>query len=310
MYPSIIMSVNISPETKVGRVYDWNAKEVARGGGRDSYDVYLFDKNKLMTFPKDKLLQMLRNHELSIAANGVFYRNDRRGIIPQILEEWYEERNRYKQLRNEWREKEGEEAEEKADYFDNMQHVHKILINSVYGVLGLPTFRFYDIDNAMAVTDTGRALIGFSEDMGNKYYNEELDATEDWCVYTDTDSVTGETKVRTNRYGAAPIADVFEREFSREDAKTLEDGGREFVFPDNLKTPSTRYGRQQRQDDVDYIERHETEKRLFRVEAESGESVVVTSDHSVMTRGPDGRLQEKKPQDLSEGDTLIKIVHD
>jgi len=129
MYPSIIMSINISPETKVGRVYDWDAEKVADGGGKDKYEVYIFQNDSLHEFPREGLIRMLRDKGFSIASNGVFYRNDRRGVIPRILEEWYEERNRFKELRNDWREKEGEEGEEKADYFDNMQHVHKILIN-------------------------------------------------------------------------------------------------------------------------------------------------------------------------------------
>ena len=35
------------------------------------------------------------------------------------------------------------------------QLVQKILLNSLYGVLGLPAFRFYDVDNATAVTIDG-----------------------------------------------------------------------------------------------------------------------------------------------------------
>lgn len=307
MYPSIIMSINISPETKVGRVYGWNAEDVAKGkGDTEEYEVYLFDRDQLYEMPREQLVTMLREQGFSIASNGVFYRNDRRGIIPRILEEWYEERNRFKQMRNDWREKEGEDAEAKADYYDNMQHVHKILINSVYGVLGLPTFRFYDIDNAMAVTETGRSLIGFSEDMGNKYYNDELDMAKDWCVYTDTDSVIGETTVRTNK-SQLPIAELFDREASRN--RVLEkSGGRKFVFPDGLEARSTKTGNKARMDGVEYIEKHSTEKRLFRVCTSTGEAVTVTSDHSLMIRGKNGTLEEKKPTELEPGDCLLRIT--
>lgn len=129
MYPSIIMSINISPETKVGRVYEWDAEEVAEGRGKDKYEVYLFSTDTLHELPKDTLLTMLREKELSIASNGVFYRNDRRGIIPSLLEEWYSDRSDFKELRDKWRNKDGEDAEEKAEYYDNVQHQRKILIN-------------------------------------------------------------------------------------------------------------------------------------------------------------------------------------
>ena len=41
---------------------------------------------------------------------------------------------------------------EQYQYFNRRQHVQKIILNSLYGVLGLPVFRFYDIDNAEATT--------------------------------------------------------------------------------------------------------------------------------------------------------------
>jgi DNA polymerase elongation subunit (family B) len=68
--------------------------------------------------------------------------------------------------------------------------VQKILLNSLYGVLGLPAFRFYDVDNAEAVTTTGQTVIKSSADMGNIKYNKELGTTDvDSNIYIDTDSV-------------------------------------------------------------------------------------------------------------------------
>ena len=51
---------------------------------------------------------------------------------------------------------EGEKAKE--HYFDRRQHIQKIVLNSMYGVLGLPVFRFYDLDNAEAVSYTHLTL--------------------------------------------------------------------------------------------------------------------------------------------------------
>ena len=59
----------------------------------------------------------------------------------------------------------------------------------MYGVLGLPVFRFYDVDNAEATTVTGQELIKFTEKITNHYYNKELNDKKDYCIYTDTDSV-------------------------------------------------------------------------------------------------------------------------
>ena len=59
----------------------------------------------------------------------------------------------------------------------------------MYGVLGLPVFRFYDLDNAEATTKTGQELIKFTKKIGNHFYNKELGTNKDYCIYIDTDSV-------------------------------------------------------------------------------------------------------------------------
>lgn len=70
------------------------------------------------------------------------------------------------------------------------------MLNSLYGVLGLPAFRFYDIDNAEAVTLTGQTVIKTTEMIANKYYIDNIGKQSDYNVYTDTDSVF---------YEAAPL---------------------------------------------------------------------------------------------------------
>ena len=79
--------------------------------------------------------------------------------------------------------------EDKYGYFNRRQHIQKIVLNSMYGVLGLPVFRFYDLDNAEATTKTGQSLIKFTKKLGNHFYNKELGTEKDYCIYIDTDSV-------------------------------------------------------------------------------------------------------------------------
>jgi hypothetical protein len=56
-------------------------------------------------------------------------------------------------------------------------------------VLGLVAFRFYDIDNAEAVTITGQTVIKKTAEMANLKYQKELGTKEDYNVYIDTDSI-------------------------------------------------------------------------------------------------------------------------
>ena len=55
-------------------------------------------------------------------------------------------------------------------------------------MLGLPVFRFYDLDNANSVTYTGQSLIKFTK----KIYQlllQGINDKKDYCIYIDTDSV-------------------------------------------------------------------------------------------------------------------------
>jgi len=71
------------------------------------------------------------------------------------------------------------------------------LLNSFYGVLGLKTFRFHDLDNAGAITATGQSVIKFSAKVINRYYKRETGQDHfinangnkaEFSFYTDTDS--------------------------------------------------------------------------------------------------------------------------
>ena len=97
----------------------------------------------------------------------------------------------------------------------------------MYGVLGLPVFRFYDVDNAEATTTTGVELIKFTEKMGNYYYNKELGEDKDYCIYTDTDSVFyPAVPLVKSRY---PDANVEDNEFMTEKILEVADGVQEFL---------------------------------------------------------------------------------
>ena len=184
MYPSTIMTLNISPEMKIGKVNGWDIKEFMKGTPK----TYSLEKNgkEHGHMNNEELTNMFASNKVSISSNGILYRNDKKGLIPSILSKWFDERVEYKRLMKKFS-KQGDS--EKSQYFNRRQHVQKIILNSLYGVLGLPVFRFYDIDNAEATTTTGQDLIKFTEKITNKYYNNKLGTDEDYCIYTDTDSV-------------------------------------------------------------------------------------------------------------------------
>jgi len=222
MYPSTIMTLNISPETKLGKLVGWNAEEFIKGTPK-TYTLMVGDKEK-GKYNQDELKQMFDNNKVSISSNGIMYRYDKKGLIPILLEKWFDERVEYKRLMKKY----GEEGnKEKHGYFKRRQHIQKIILNSLYGVLGLPVFRFYDIDNAEATTVTGQELIKFTEKIANHYYNKELGDKKDYCIYTDTDSVFYPAlPLVKKRY---PDADVSNDEFMTEQILSVAKEVQDFI---------------------------------------------------------------------------------
>jgi len=184
LYPSIIMTLNISPETKVGKIQNWDAEENIRGVEK----VYKLVGNDGDTYEytTQELKEVIKDSNLGVAANGVLYTQDKPGLIADILNDWFQKRVEFRKLEKKY----GEAKDtEKYEFYAKRQLVQKILLNSMYGVLGLPAFRFYDIDNAEAVTITGQTVIKKTAEMANIKYWKELGTKEDYNVYIDTDSI-------------------------------------------------------------------------------------------------------------------------
>lgn len=216
LYPSIIMTLNISPETKMGYVTNWNVEQFMKN---TLMDLQLKIDDVEVSMNREEFADFMETNRFMLSSNGVLYRADKTGVIPEILDVWFKQRVEYKGLMKKYK-KEGND--ELADYYDRRQHVQKILLNSIYGALGLPLFRFYDLDNALAVTATGQDVIKTSARfLSNQYvkmgaepkseswlfeYKEVLDtevkkgrltreeadklmSPNDHCIYIDTDSV-------------------------------------------------------------------------------------------------------------------------
>ena len=180
LYPSIIMTVNISPETKVGKISNWDAQKFIKG----EIDTFYIGEKSIS---KENLKKLFDESKYAVSSNGVLYTTDKPGCIPDILDLWFKQRVEFRKLEKKY----GEAGDkEKYAFYKKRQHVQKILLNSLYGVLGLPAFRFYDVDNAEAVTLTGQTVIKSTAEMANIKYNKELGTTgKDFNIYIDTDSV-------------------------------------------------------------------------------------------------------------------------
>lgn len=198
LYPHLLMMYNISPETFVKEIPSEIRKIVA--AIRFEYDEKGNKHIDPRMITKDFDLSILKDFDLSMAANGAVYRKDKKGLFPELMEELYKVRKQDKKNMLKW-EAEYETAKHNNDEeymakcqaniskFNNNQLAKKVLLNSLYGALGAPYFRFYNIKNAEAVTLSGQLSIRWIADRINVFLNKMLKTTdEDYVIAIDTDS--------------------------------------------------------------------------------------------------------------------------
>ena len=185
LYPHLIMQFNISPETLIplDRLPEdvkglWQQKPKVDG---------LLEKE----YSKESMA-VLEENQLTLTPNNQYFRTDVRGFLPEMMDDLYEERKEFKwrmiQVQKK-REKEGGHENEIAMY-SNFQLARKVQLNSAYGALGNPYFRFYDVRLAEAVTQSGQLSIRWIENKMNKFLNGLLKTEDvDYVIASDTDSI-------------------------------------------------------------------------------------------------------------------------
>jgi DNA polymerase elongation subunit (family B) len=205
LYPSIIRSLNISPETKIGRIENWDdVKNDFWTDGYSSTKCKLKSGSKHELIPVMEFRQWLLDNKYTVSMIGVIYDNSKPGLIPSILETWMNEREENRALAKKYG-KEGNK--ELAEFFDSRQHTNKIVNNSLYGALGARGFRFHDLDNAESITLSGQAVTKHAMHKGNEWFSKQTGVEKDYVIYVDTDS---------NYYSAKPIIELMESKLNKE----------------------------------------------------------------------------------------------
>ena len=179
LYPSIIMQYNMSPET------------IADG------EVTKVDIEAVLTKS-----QNIDNKGKALAANGQYFRTEKQGIVPMIIDDMYNERvgiksemiNAQKKLQKVDKNDKQElySIEREISLAENRQMAIKILLNSLYGAMGNKYFRFFDQRIAEAITLTGQLTIRWAEYAINAHLNKTLRKGKSWKDYVlaiDTDSL-------------------------------------------------------------------------------------------------------------------------
>jgi len=185
LYPHLMMQYNISPETLVQPTdYTDEMREIIMQG---------VSVDKLLT--KSVNLSDMSAH--TITPNGQFFRTDKQGFLPKMLEEMYVDRSKFKKMMIQAKKdyevatdpKKKYELKNKIARYDNLQLAKKVSLNSAYGALGSQYFRFYDLRMALGVTTAGQLSIRWIEHKINQYMNGLLKTNDDYVIASDTDSI-------------------------------------------------------------------------------------------------------------------------
>ena len=304
LYPSIIRTLNISPETLMGKIFDWSPSDFVNRNSFKKYDVTFTKDNETKSFLQDELFDYLKSNKYSIAGNGAFYRNDFRGFIPSILDEWFALRVEFKDKMKEYK---GKGDKVNTQYYYNRQWIQKIKLNTFYGVLALPSYRFNNIINAEAITLTGQFTTTSSRDVANQYYADVANTKDNQVISGDTDSVAKDSVINTTKYGKLSIEELFHN-LSENNDVWGDITNRNFIFPNKFQLPYyDEIDETVKSGNVQYIEKHTVKKRMFKIKTKNGKNITITEDHSIMILDLDNKLIQKKPADLINTDRIVTL---
>jgi len=187
LYPHLMMQYNISPETLIEpEDYTDEMHEIISQG---------VTVNKLLL--KQVNLSNIGD-KVTITPNGQFFRTDKQGFLPKMMEEMYTDRSKFKKMMLQAKQEYENEKDDSKKYdiekriarYNNLQLAKKVSLNSAYGALGSQYFRFYDLRMALGVTTAGQLSIRWIEAKLNEYMNKLLNTNDvDYVIASDTDSI-------------------------------------------------------------------------------------------------------------------------
>jgi len=170
LYPHLIMQYNMSPETLTDTRIDTNV---------------------------DKLLTKTPMNVpvgLSTSGNGWCFTKEKRGFLPALMEEMYNNRSKFKKqmlkAEQEYEHNKDPQLVKDISRLKNLQMAMKIALNSAYGAIGNKYFRYYDLRIAEGITLSGQLSIRWMANKLNDFMNKTLKTEDkDYVIAIDTDSI-------------------------------------------------------------------------------------------------------------------------
>lgn len=225
LYPSIIRSLNIGPNTYKAKISE------------DNGELYLYSFDSLpeiievtinpilksryyINMTPNQLKEFIEKNDYIISINGCMFEQHEKELsfFYEILEYLGNQRDVYKKALGDLRQKVNTDASSftkeelerfniELKQFDNKQNTYKIISNSIYGIIAMPYFRMFNIDLAKAITYTGKEALKYSvlhlsnymkydditinKNFLKDFSNRVTESTSDlpYVAYGDTDSM-------------------------------------------------------------------------------------------------------------------------
>lgn len=188
LYPSSIRSINISPETLIGQFRECErATEEIKKQSLVTLTLDIDGLSDPEEHTAEEWHEKLKKRKWAISGYGTVFSQEKQGVIPKILETWYATRKDYQKKMRSAGDK------ERSAYFDRLQYVYKIKLNSLYGALNNRFFRYYDLRMGESTTGTGRMILKHMCSMAGKLLDDKYDMKAPSVIYGDTDSVYFQT---------------------------------------------------------------------------------------------------------------------
>jgi len=193
LYPNVMISLNMSPETKVGVITSKTDEEVK----------LRHVSGKVYTLTADKFKNFVEKECIAISSANVCFTQKKKGVMPEILDYYYNKRQSIrkdlKTLKKEYANftdlklQEAIRIKLNIDQLDAKQMCIKVFINSIYGYFGNKNASFGDDDIASSITLTGQAVIKHSNELLKQFIKTRSpgitdDALSKCIIYNDTDS--------------------------------------------------------------------------------------------------------------------------
>jgi DNA polymerase elongation subunit (family B) len=180
LYPSVYRTLNLSPEMIVGQLLGYEAdwKKVYLARSNPDNDVYKMaivkmviegqDDSEAIEMTVGDLLTLMDEKKIACSAYGTLLNQaDGEGLIPAVLSYWFTGRKELQALKKKhaknadsYQKGSPEYVEEMrlSAYYDMLQGVRKVLLNSSYGATLNEWCRFHDPRLGASTTGSGRQI--------------------------------------------------------------------------------------------------------------------------------------------------------